>query len=363
MGGRGKKKKIATSEKRPLLADMGESEIPLPDKFGFLVDKSDIFQKCLPIPAEEIARRQAKDIERTRKWKEMEFSWNTIGTQIKVKSRVRKGIPDGVRRTSWARLTEALPRYEEEVPNLNILNTASLSPIVIDEIERDVDRTFPRHVLFYEENGVGQSALRRLLQRYALLNTDVGYCQGMGFIAGMLLIYMPENTATYCFMAALNEPKYNLRVLYLPGMIAVKKALLVVSSLLTVHMGPLWEHLTEEGISPTMFATEWVMTLFCRGFSFDLATRVWEIFLQSGFKVVYRVMLALLQNVSAQLMAASFEEIMAILRKLPDTVDAPALIQIAMALPLRRSEIAHFEAEAELAVREEEAAAVSGGRR
>lgn len=41
--------------------------------------------------------------------------------------------------------------------------------------------------------------------------------------------------------------------------------------------------------------TGWVMTLFTRDFSFDLCTRVWEIFLNEGFKIVYRVALALLQ--------------------------------------------------------------------
>ena len=74
------------------------------------------------------------------------------------------------------------------------------------QIERDIDRTFPRHLQFEKEGegtSSGQEALRRLLQMYAKTDGEVGYCQGMAFIAGLLLTYMPEEDAVYCFMAAL----------------------------------------------------------------------------------------------------------------------------------------------------------------
>jgi hypothetical protein len=45
-----------------------------------------------------------------------------------------------------------------------------------------------------------------------------------------------------------------------------------------------------------MYFTEWAMTLFCRGFSFELVTRVFDIFLLEGnYKIVYRVSLAILK--------------------------------------------------------------------
>jgi TBC1 domain family member 10 len=76
----------------------------------------------------------------------------------------------------------------------------------LPQIERDIDRTFPRHLQFEKEGegtSSGQEALRRLLQMYAKTDGEVGYCQGMAFIAGLLLTYMPEEDAVYCFMAAL----------------------------------------------------------------------------------------------------------------------------------------------------------------
>ena len=35
--------------------------------------------------------------------------------------------------------------------------------------------------------------------------------------------------------------------------------------------------------------------MYCRGFSFDLVTRVWDIFFNEGYKIVYRVALALVK--------------------------------------------------------------------
>ena len=114
-----------------------------------------------------------------------------------------------------------------------------------DTIERDIHRTYPRHNLFYEDdrggdsvvattgtdeahavlNGIcdpelssmissmesemksgsraetprntpgGQAALRRVLRAYSYYDREVGYCQGMNFIAGMFLTIMPEEDA------------------------------------------------------------------------------------------------------------------------------------------------------------------------
>jgi len=82
-----------------------------------------------------------------------------------------------------------------------------------DGIERDLKRTFPKHSLFcesqnddanherddrsddssqMEEEVYGKQALRRILRAYCVYDRDIGYCQGMNFIAGMLLMFLTE---------------------------------------------------------------------------------------------------------------------------------------------------------------------------
>ncbi|CAM9756730.1 unnamed protein product [Scytosiphon promiscuus] len=56
------------------------------------------------------------------------------------------------------------------------------------EISRDVGRTFPRQELFKSRNGPGQNLLANVLKACLKTNPDVGYCQGMNFVAGSLLL-------------------------------------------------------------------------------------------------------------------------------------------------------------------------------
>jgi len=51
-------------------------------------------------------------------------------------------------------------------------------------------RTFPSHPYFSTQLGPGQLSLFNLLKAYSLLDEEVGYCQGLSFIAGILLMHV-----------------------------------------------------------------------------------------------------------------------------------------------------------------------------
>lgn len=51
-----------------------------------------------------------------------------------------------------------------------------------------VGRTFPTHPYFSRQMGNGQLALFNLLKAYSLVDEGVGYCQGLSFVAGVLVM-------------------------------------------------------------------------------------------------------------------------------------------------------------------------------
>lgn len=51
----------------------------------------------------------------------------------------------------------------------------------------------------------GRETLRRVLAAYALHNPKVGYCQGMNFLAGLLLLFMPEESAFWSLAALVEQ--------------------------------------------------------------------------------------------------------------------------------------------------------------
>ena len=50
------------------------------------------------------------------------------------------------------------------------------------------DRTFPSHPYFTHQHG--QKTLHNVLHAYAVSDKDVGYCQGLSFVAGIILMHV-----------------------------------------------------------------------------------------------------------------------------------------------------------------------------
>lgn len=75
----------------------------------------------------------------------------------------------------------------------------------MENIEVDLERTFPS-LAFFNEEGPMNDQLRTLLETYCFFRPDIGYVQGMSYIAGHLLLYMDPYPAFVCFANMLNNP-------------------------------------------------------------------------------------------------------------------------------------------------------------
>jgi hypothetical protein len=136
-----------------------------------------------------------------------------------------------------------------------------------------------------------------------------------------------------------------MRGLFGEGMRETHKVLHVAEKLIHHHLPKLAKHFDKENIHVTMYATQWLLTQYTSSFNFDLVTRVWDCFLGEGWKIIYRVMLALLQQWQSQLLKMSFEEILAFFRELPDRVEGYEVMETAMKIPLRAKHIIKYEKE------------------
>ena len=143
----------------------------------------------------------------------------------------------------------------------------------------------------------------------------------------------------------MNNYPCKMRGLFGEGMRETHKVLHVAEKLIHHHLPRLARHFDKEHVHVTMYATQWLLTQYTSSFHFDLVFRVWDCFLGEGWKIIYRVMLALLQKYQAQLMKMSFEEILAFFRELPDLVEGPQIIDLALKIPLRRKVIARYESD------------------
>ena len=60
-------------------------------------------------------------------------------------------------------------------------------------IMRDLARTFPALDYFKDHEGAGQSDLFNVVKAYSLYDEEVGYCQGLAFVVGPLLLNVRAN--------------------------------------------------------------------------------------------------------------------------------------------------------------------------
>jgi hypothetical protein len=146
-------------------------------------------------------------------------------------------------------------------------------------------------------------------------------------------------------IAVMNDPPCHMRALFGEGMAGAHRVLYVADKLIGKFLPKLANHFKRENIDITMFATQWLLTLYTSSFPWELVTRVWDAFLAEGWKMVYRVMLALLEEASPKLLKLSFEDILAFLRDLPLTVQAKPTLDAAFRIPLKRKIIHKFELE------------------
>lgn len=169
-----------------------------------------------------------------------------------IKMRVRKGIPDCFRGKVWAEFAdiETLKNNYADNYYTNLTVTES-STVSIRDILVDINRTMPNHIMF-KDDGVGQQALFRVLKAYSLHDPELGYCQGMGFIIAILLIYMTEENAFWMLVSIMT--KYEMRDFYLPNMPGVYKAFYKINYLFKQYIPALFKHFQSLNIIPSMFA-------------------------------------------------------------------------------------------------------------
>ena len=181
----------------------------------------------------------------------------------------------------------------------------------------DLGRTFPAHAFFKGALGPGQLSLFNLLKAYSLLDHEVGYCQGLPFLAGLLLMHLEEEQAFSLFCHLLMREK--LRTIFHPEMGGLHSALHQLDRLLRARP-KLHNHLEVLQVDVSLYATPWIVTIFAASFPLGFVVRVLDLVFLQGKGVLVNVAISLLDKIEDSLLAAeSLEQAMAIFKtQLPD---------------------------------------------
>uniref|UniRef100_A0A3B3RRH9 TBC1 domain family member 4 n=1 Tax=Paramormyrops kingsleyae TaxID=1676925 RepID=A0A3B3RRH9_9TELE len=224
-----------------------------------------------------------------------------------------QGVPKSRRGEVWHllsqqhRLRHRLP-CRQQPPDISYQDLLKQLTAQQHAILVDLGRTFPTHPYFSAQLGAGQLSLYNLLKAYSLLDTEVGYCQGISFVAGLLLLHMSEEQAFDMLKFLMYDVGFRRQ--YRPDMISLQIQMYQLSRLLHDYHRELYNHLEEHEICPSLYAAPWFLTLFTSQFPLGFVARVFDFLFIQGTEVVFKVALCLLSSHEGEIMECdSFEGI------------------------------------------------------
>jgi len=315
------------------------------DRWGFPISE-DVYQRNMreQVNSKESRARIRKENQRLQKWLKMMNNWSRVSAR-KVKRRCRKGIPDAVRASIWLKLSGAEDLKAAQPDAYNRYRHTTPHSRDEDAVDQDLGRIFPQHQFFQRRGtALGQNSLKNVLMAYANYDPEIGYCQGMGFIAILFLMYMPEADAFWLLVAVMsNEGKYRLRGSFSKDLALTKQRCFQVERLLERFLPRLHKHFLQENVSPFLYSSKWFMTIFTYNFPFAAVVRIWDVYLNEGTKIIFRVGLQCLKNDEEMFLNQTEDKIFIECGRIHTRVDADTLIERCMRLRLKKSHIRQAE--------------------
>jgi hypothetical protein len=219
--------------------------------------------------------------------------------------------------------------------------TGEVKPLIVEDIEKDLYRTFPDNVRFKPppppagEDGPQPTtstsppaiepeiigSLRRVLHAFALYNPRIGYCQSLNFLAGLLLLFVETEEQAFWLLNIITR-------VYLPGthemsLEGSKVDLGVLMVALKDSMPGVWKQIggdeleagkksrgrrgnkSGHGGNPgsisdpnrlpaiTLCMTAWFMSCFIGTLPIEAVLRVWDVFFYEGSRTLFRIALTI----------------------------------------------------------------------
>lgn len=274
-----------------------------------LVDEYGFQYNMTPAQEEAFTRCNEKEQQRMVKWKKLDGTESEYKLQSegKLKRRCRKGIPPFFRKWVWSEVSGANARREGHGVGYyaKAVNEGLCRSPFERQIQLDVPRTFPDNTWIQSEHG--QEALRRVLSAFAHHNPRIGYCQGMNFVAAILLVVMEhdEEAAFWVLASLIDEQESGIlyQDLYSSNLSGCHVEVRTLQELVASKLPRLASHLSDLKCDMSILATDWFLCLYCTTLPGKTAIRVWDALLLEGPKILFRIALALLKMHEPSLLA------------------------------------------------------------
>ena len=148
------------------------------------------------------------------------------------------------------------------------------------QIMLDIRRTFPEEKKCMTEKFLEK--LKNVLICYSIRNTSVGYCQGMNFIAGRILLIMGDEEQTFWIFIQIME-KY-LSITYYSELVGIVIETTIIENLISFYFPKLSEFFLENNFNVPLrnFIHKWMVGLFTQTLSPEMVYTFFDFLLLDG---------------------------------------------------------------------------------
>nr|KAF6322929.1 TBC1 domain family member 12 [Pipistrellus kuhlii] len=204
----------------------------------------------------------------------------------------------------------------------------------LELIKLDISRTFPSLYIF-QKGGPYHDVLHSILGAYTCYRPDVGYVQGMSFIAAVLILNLEEADAFIAFANLLNKPCQ--LAFFRVDHSMMLKYFATFEVFFEENLSKLFLHFKSYSLTPDIYLIDWIFTLYSKSLPLDLACRVWDVFCRDGEEFLFRTGLGILRLYEDILLQMDFIHIAQFLTKLPEDITSEKLFSCIAAIQMQNS--------------------------
>ncbi|KAK8841236.1 hypothetical protein M9Y10_027437 [Tritrichomonas musculus] len=241
------------------------------------------------------------------KWKELIKNWDQIlkTDRSSIIRALRIGIPSKHRKKVWSLLTEAdKTKAKVNIEYSSLIKTSDYERI----IDCDVPRTFPNDPTFSEEM---RKSLRNVLVAYSNTDHEIGYYQGMNFIAGLFLYYQDEETAFWSFYSLMQRSHRNY---FKNNFQHLREIEPLIEHLVEERLPKISKFLKQKNVSAILYTPTWFITCFIGSdLDFELTSFIFDEFLAFGETILVSFGLTIMSLNSEIVEYDSYEKFLSIL--------------------------------------------------
>ena len=280
--------------------------------------------KCKPV-----SRYESKNLARPliclqdeKQQKKIRKRWDFVVKKFAVFDRpfevLLENSPDKFRRY----LSEGPPdnlRWEVWKAALNV----SGRPIVLDtslsednySIEKDLERTFPDHPFFSTPRGI--RSLRNVLVSMVNNHPELGYCQGMNSLAGVLLIVSKNEEESFAMLEKICFG-FGAKGLFEYEFPLVVELCAEFHRVLKEKLPEVHHFFKDIELDDNLWLTKWFMTLFSYSFHLSCVIRIWDCIFAYGLGYMINISLGLIEFIKSELLNKSLSDILEYLPELKE---------------------------------------------